>query len=68
MKTCKQLGLKALRLERQGDQLGAAKVCRDASRIAETEEAYSICETRHSQSYIAGNSELHSAANSNTVH
>ncbi len=67
MKTCKQLGLKALRLERQGDQLGAAKAWRDASKVAETEIAHSICEIRRSQAYIASNSELHSAANGDST-
>lgn len=95
MKTCKQLGIKALKLERQGDQLGAAKTWEDAldtldvkfnlkghlkygtpeefnraiKKIYKSQggERVAICAIRARQARVAGNSELHSAANSNTA-
>jgi len=67
MTTCKKLGLKALRLERQGKQLEASGVWLSAKSVAETTEAYEICSTRAKQSCVASKSEQHSAANSNTV-
>jgi len=67
MKTCRQLGLKALKLERQGKQAEAYGAWLAAQSVAETTEAYEICSTRAKQARVASKSELHSAANSNTV-
>ena len=95
MTTCKKLGLKALRLERQGKQLEAAEVwdmaldtldinfnlkghlkygtpeefSRTIKKIykSQDDERIAICAIRARQARVAGNSELHSAANSNTV-
>lgn len=96
MKTCKQLGLKALRLERQGEQLEAAEVWEEAldtfdvkfnlkghlkygtpeefnraiKKINKSQdgERIAICAIRARHARVASNSELHSAANSNTVY